>query len=176
MSTNESVLNNMLELCEKQMSEGDYLIAASLLKIVNEKKETKTQFRTITFDSPINIRAEKLNLNIHSIVQKLVTNPYNSYHVTVSINVQFTNDIFTIKKVSFESWLSFVIQKEMAIDVKLSDNLSPASNITYEKYKKFLIERDQLDDECEEWMYGSYSRYISDLSMQIIELKTKIVT
>jgi hypothetical protein len=174
MSTQETVLNNMLELCEKQMSEGDYLIAASLLKTVNELK-AKTEFRTLAFDSPINIKAGKLNLIIDSIVQKLVTNPYTSYYQTVSINVQFTDEMFSIKKVSFEIWLTFIIQKEMAIDVKLSDNLSPNSNITYEKYKKFIIKRDQLDDENEEWMYGSYSNYIASLAMQIIELKTRII-
>lgn len=175
MSTQESVLNNMLELCEKEMSEGDYIIAASLLKIVNEKKEPKPEFRTITFDSPINIKVGKLNLDINSIVQKLLNSSYSPYYLTTSVNVQFTDEFFSIKKGSFENWMNFVIQKEMATEVKLSDNLSPNSNITYEKFKKFILKRDELDDEGEDWIYGSYSKHISDVVMQIIELKIRIM-
>lgn len=176
MSTQESVLNNILELCENQMTEGDYLIAASLLKIVNEKKEVKTEFRTITFDSPINIKVGKLNLVIESIVQKLMNSTYSSYYRTESINVQFTDEIISIKKTSFEIWMTFLIQKEMAIDVKLSDNLSPNSNITYEKYKNFMMKRDELDDEGDcEWLYTGYSKYIPEVVMQTIELKIRIV-
>ena len=71
--------------------------------------------------------------------------------------------------------MNFVIQKEMATEVKLSDNLSPNSNITYEKFKKFILKRDELDDEGEDWIYGSYSKHISDVVMQIIELKIRIM-
>lgn len=177
MSTEESVLNNMLELCEKQMTEGDYLIAASLLKIVNEKKEVTPQFRTLTFDSPISIKVGKLNLVIDSIVQKFMSNSWSQFYQTQSVNVQFTDENFSIKKGSFESWMNFLIKKEMAMEVKLCDNLSPTSNINYEKYKKFILKRDELDDDDgEDWIYGSYSTYISGVVMQIIELKTRILT
>jgi len=177
MSTQDSVLNNMLELCEKQMSEGDYLIAASLLKIVNEKKEVKSEFRTISFDSPINIKVGKLNLVIDSIVQKLIRNTYSSYYQTDSVNVQFTDENVSIKKTLFESWMTFLIQKEMALEVRLCDNLSPNSNINYEKFKKFLLKRNELDDdEGEDWLYRSYSLYISEVVNQSIDLKTRTVT
>jgi len=177
MSTQDSVLNNMLELCEKQMSEGDYLIAASLLKIVNEKKEVKSEFRTISFDSPINIKVGKLNLVIDSIVQKLIRNTYSSHYQTESVNVQFTDENVSIKKTLFESWMTFLIQKEMALEVRLCDNLSPNSNINYEKFKKFLLKRNELDDdEGEDWLYRSYSLYISEVVNQSIELKTRTVT
>ena len=174
MSTQESVLNNMLVLCEKQMSEGDYLIAASLLKIASEKKDVRLVFRTLTFDSPINIKIGKTSLVINSIVQKLMN---NSYYVTESVNVQFTDENFSVKKYSFESWMSFLIKKEMAIEVHLCDNLSPNSNITYDKFKKFILKRDELDDdEGEEYIYRNYSMYISEVVKQSIELKTRIIT
>ena len=177
MSTQDLVLNNMLELCEKQMSEGDYLIAASLLKIVNEKKEVKLEFRTISFDSPINIKVGKLNLVIDSIVQRLIRTTYSSYYQTDSVNVQFTDENVSIKKTVFESWMTFLIQKEMALEVRLCDNLSPNSNINYEKFKKFLLKRNELDDdEGEDWLYRSYSLYISEVVNQSIDLKTRTVT
>jgi hypothetical protein len=177
MSTQESVLNNMLELCEKEMSEGDYLIAASLLKIASEKKDVRSVFRNLTFDSPINIKIGKLNLIIHSIVQKLVNSSYgSSYYVTESVNVQFTDENFSIKKSLFEIWMSFLIKKEMAIEVHLCDNFSPNSNINYDKFKKFILKREELDDEGEDWIYSNYSSYISEVVKQSIELKTRIIT
>jgi hypothetical protein len=72
--------------------------------------------------------------------------------------------------------MSFLIKKEMAIEVHLCDNFSPNSNINYDKFKKFILKREELDDEGEDWIYSNYSSYISEVVKQSIELKTRIIT
>lgn len=168
------ILSKILELCEKNMDEGEYLKSAELLKKVNEFNYDKNGEQTISFHIPISIYLNYVddNTNIVKIVgAEIKKNDYGPISILkylVVCPIYGDDSLYTWKNEIFEECLKEQLLAHMSRDI-LIVNMYSTFKFTMEEYsvyRKDLIKAcwgdGDHDPEEEEYFYKKYYEYIID--------------
>ena len=175
-SNNNEILNRILELCEKNMNEGEYLKSSKLLKTVSEKNpDTSNLIKINRFIEPIRISMGSSSLfvtgylarrhNLHSeFFMKKVLFKINNHEIQVTAGSGFHD--------SFSDILKTIIKSDMLVDINIFDFFGGdnVKNLSFDKFKDFY--QDVNDD-----VYGSelYYEYVEYVSKFISEYVSNIV-
>jgi hypothetical protein len=138
------VLNQILELCEEHMQEGDYLQSASLLRMIHERTHENN---TITFETPIIIKKveEGNEFEIVKVKGFKWNSDERSYNIKViieEIERNFELDLYT----SFDNYIMLKLETNFICNIKIENSILP--NNFY--YAKDIIKRLQLISKLED--------------------------
>lgn len=167
------ILSKILELCEKNMDEGEYLKSAELLKKTNEFNYDKNGEQTISFHIPISIYLNYVddNTNIVKIVGAQIKKDDYGHIFIIKYLVECPrygdDSLYTWKNEIFEECLEERLLSHMSTDIQIV-NMYSTFKFTMEEYsvyRKNLIKACQGDDydtEEEEYFCKKYYEYIID--------------
>ena len=142
LSTNNEILNRVLELCEEHMTEGEYLRSSKLLKTVSEKNPDNSALVKINrFIEPIRIKignsstiyisgyvARRHNMLTEFIMRKVLIKIQNS-EIQVTVGTGFSD--------SFSEILQTIIKSEMAFSVDVFDFFGIEGNVKSFNFENF---------------------------------------
>jgi hypothetical protein len=165
------------------MNEGDYLIAANLLRNVHNIKPVNNELqRTYTFDSPIKII--KINKYMEEddgsefIIKEIMqTRTYRGccWNIeNVKCNI-YRNDV-TLSWSKFCKLLDNYLKINLYLNFKVTNYLFNVSHIfDFSEYSKFFIQ--QRDDVCEDsdmcedkWIYSEYIQHVVERIKECIQI------
>jgi len=174
MSSNNEVLNKILELCQDHMDEGNYLKSANLLKKVNElNPEKKPQMIKINrFDDPVKINLTELyNIYICGYIETRHTVNTSFYlrDVIVRLNdkeisVKYHDGFFKLLKNQIKSKLSNYI----VINNYLGTGTSV--KVDFEEFKDFHTDNIDEDNIYDIQLYYNFVEYASEYIKEYIEI------
>jgi len=166
-SSNNEILNRVLELCEEHMTEGEYLRSSKLLKTVSDKNpDNSSLLKTNRFIDPIRIKightfsifisgyvARRHNIHSEFNLHKVLIKIQNS-EIQVTAGTAFSN--------SFSEIIQTFIKSEMAFDVEVFDFFGIEGHIkrfTFDKFRDFFS--DLNDDVYSIELYYEFVEYVS---------------
>jgi hypothetical protein len=181
MSSTNEILNGVLELCEKHMTEGDYLKSSKLLKTVSEKNpDTSSLTKTSRFIQPIRINigsssvfvtgffSRRHNTHAEFTMRKILFKIKDNNEIQASSESRFSD--------SFRDILKTIIKSEMAFDINIFNffgiegRSDSVKNFSFDNFREFFNE---LNDD----VYGIelYYEYVDYVSKFISEYVSNIV-
>lgn len=165
-SSNNEMLNRILELCEEHMNEGEYLKSSKLLKTVSEKNpDASSLTKTNRFIEPIRINIGGLTMfitgyfsrrhNIHAdFNMKKVLFKIHNHEIQASSESGFSD--------SFRDVLKTIIKSEMAFDINIFDFFGIDDNVKSFSFDNFRDFYSELNDEVYNLeLYYEYADYVS---------------
>jgi len=167
-SSNNEILNRVLELCEEHMTEGEYLRSSKLLKTVNEKNpDNSSLIKTNRFIEPIKIKIGNSNTvfvtgyiskrhNIHCdfFLNKVLFKIQNN-ETQIKISSNSSSD-------PFSDIIKTIIKSEMAYNVEIHNFCGIAGNVKSFSRDKFIdFFNDVNDDTYGIELYYEFVDYVS---------------
>ena len=175
-SSNNEILNRILELCEDNMNEGEYLKSSKLLKTVSEKNPDTSLTKTNRIIEPIRINIGGITMfitgyferrhNIHcEFNMTKVLFKINNHEIQAGYESGFSN--------SFRDVLKTIIKSEMALEINIFDFLGIDNNVKCFSFDNFRDFFSELNEE----VYGLelYYEYADFVSKFISEYLSNIV-
>ena len=122
MSSNTEILGRVLELCEKHMTEGEYLISSKLLKTVSEQNpDNSSLIKTVRFVRPIRIKIGD-SLAVFVVGYIAYRNTIHCGFILKKVLFKILdNEIPITYGSSFSDILKTIIKSEMAYTVEIFD-------------------------------------------------------
>jgi hypothetical protein len=175
-------LSSILELCEEHMSEGDYLIAANILKNVHNTKPVDNDLRrTYTLDSPIKIIKLDRDMDEEGVIEFVIkeviqTRAYRScaWNIEkIKCNIYGNDMILSWSK--FCKLLDNYLKMNLYINFKVTNWWFNVSHtFSFSDYSKFIIQQhDEVHDESdmsEAWIYAEYIIHVTQRLKECIEI------
>jgi hypothetical protein len=175
-SSNNEILNRVLELCEEHMTEGEYLRSSKLLKTVSEKNpDISNLIKTVRFVQPIKIKigdtltvfvvgyiAHRHSIHCGFTLKKVLFKIHNN---EIQINSGSTS--------SFSDILKTIIKSEMAYNIEIYDFFGIVGNTKHFNREKFIEFFSDINDD----VYGIelYHEFVNYISTFISEYVSNII-